>query len=113
MHARNMEFAEQHDHVTAYERDIEIARSRSVMVERLVRSKLVPRYRAPAENYFNAIWCCLAQDANEFIVALGVVGERELSHAFADCALAFGVDCIDLSIVAACFISHEGRLMQK
>src|SRR5688572_22598562 len=118
MNLRNVKLAKQHDHVAAHERHVEIARSRPVSVERLVRSKLVSRYGAAAKNHFDAVRSRVAKHAKELLEPPGVAAEGELYHPLAVLTLSFRIERVRLIVglsvrrifvggFVACFIRHE------
>ncbi len=118
--ARDVEVAEERHHPPADEGHVEIARAGPVGVERLVRHPLVPRHRAAAQDHLDTRGGRLGYRADELLVAVGVVGEREPDDARADRVLvlggrvarrAGGCGCRLLALggVVACFCRHLVR----
>src|SRR5829696_4289036 len=83
----NVEVAEEHDHVTTDERHIEIAGSRTVRIERFVRTPLVSGNRAAAKYQRCSVRCLAIECIYEFIEAIRIATECELRNAFANLAL--------------------------
>src|SRR6185503_6221207 len=91
MNPWNVEFAKQRNHVAAHKCHVEITRTWTVAVERLVRPKLVSRYRAAAKDDLDSIRRRFVDDANELVKALRVTAEGQLRYTLAHLALSIGL----------------------
>ncbi len=95
---RDVEFTKEHHHVAPHESHVEIARSRAVGVEWLVRPVLVTRYRASPENHIDSSWRRPGDLMYEFLELRGVSPESEPRHPLPDLALCVGVSGLRASI---------------
>ena len=89
MDCRNVEFIEEHHHVTTDEGDIHVACSWSITIERLVRMPLVSCDRAAAKNYPGAIRCRIGEVIDELLVESVIATEDQMRNAFTNFALPF------------------------
>lgn len=95
---RDVEFTKEHHHVAPHESHVEIARSRPVCVEWLVRPVLVTSYRASAQNHIDSSWRRPDDLTHKFLELRGVAPESEPRHPLPDLALRLGVSGLRASI---------------
>ena len=85
----NVKFVEEHHHVSADERHVQIARARTIGIEWLVGHPFVSRNGAAAEDHVHTGWRRVAKHLHEFLEASPVATEGEPDDAFPNRVLTF------------------------